>query len=126
MVNKRVNTRIIADNGGKLANPMPGTVLDHSITQPDVYDFYMVNTNCRQGVPAPTHISVLFNNIPEAKPEHIQLMCYKLCYLYYNFSGPIKIPAPIRYADRLANMIGERGAITQHPAFGNINGLFFI
>ena len=47
----------------------PGTVLDHSITVPDVYDFYMVNTPCRQGVPTPTHISVLFNNIPECKPE---------------------------------------------------------
>jgi len=71
MVNKRVKTKFIAENQGRLQNPMPGTVLDHSVTQPDVYDFFMVNTPCRQGVPTPTHISVLFNNIPNARPEDI-------------------------------------------------------
>jgi len=126
MVNKRVKTKFISDMGGRIQNPMPGTVLDHSVTQPDGYEFFTVNTPCRQGVPTPTHISVLYNDIPEATPEAIQLMVYKMCYLYYNFSGPIKIPAPIRYADRLANMIGERGAITPHKHFGNINGLYYI
>lgn len=126
MINKRVKQKMIADNGGRLMNPQPGTVLDHSVTQNDVYDFFLVTTNCRQGVPTPTHVSVLYNDIPECNPEQVQLMVYKLCYLYFNFSGSIKIPAPIRYADRLAAMIGERGGIIPHPHYGKINGLFFI
>ena len=109
-----------------MVNPVPGTVLDHSITPVGIWDFYMVSTHCRQGVPTPTHYSVLFNNIDGNTPEKIQQLVYKLCYLYYNFSGPIKIPAPIRYADRLAAMVSERGSITPHKHFGNINGLFFI
>lgn len=43
MVNKRVKTKIIMDNGGRLENPRSGTVLDHSITPQNVYDFYLIS-----------------------------------------------------------------------------------
>lgn len=43
MVNKRVKTKIIWDNNGKLENPRSGTVLDHSITPQNTYDFYLVS-----------------------------------------------------------------------------------
>ena len=32
---------------------------------------------------------------------------YKLCYLYYNWSGSIKVPAPVHYAKKLAFMVGD-------------------
>jgi aubergine-like protein len=47
MINKRVKSKMIAESGGRLMNPQPGTVLDHSVTQNEVYDFYLVTTNCR-------------------------------------------------------------------------------
>ena len=61
-----------------------------------------------------------------SKPEDLIKLTHYLCFLYYNYSGPVKIPAPVKYADRLARMIGEKGNVIPHAAFGNINGLFFI
>ena len=43
MVNKRVKTKLILDNGGRLMNPPPGTVLDHTLTNRGSYDFYLVS-----------------------------------------------------------------------------------
>lgn len=71
MVNKRVKTKLIVDQGNRMANPTPGVVLDHSITGNDIWDFYLVSTNCKQGVPTPTHYSVLHDNIPGNTPEKI-------------------------------------------------------
>lgn len=125
MVNKRVKTKLIQDNNGRLENPRSGTVLDHSVTPHGLYDFFMVSQACKQGVATPSHYSVLHDSI-KAKPEDIQKLTHRLCYLYYNFSGPVKIPAPVKYADKLAKMCGERGNIQPHTFFGTINGLYFI
>ena len=32
---------------------------------------------------------------------------YQLCYSYYGFGGPIKTPACVKYAEKLANYIHE-------------------
>jgi hypothetical protein len=47
MVNKRVKTKMISENNGRMQNPVPGTVLDHSITAKDLQDFYIVTTTSR-------------------------------------------------------------------------------
>ena len=41
---KRVNTRIFGGDVGAFKNPVPGTVIDSSITDRDVYEFYLVST----------------------------------------------------------------------------------
>ena len=43
MVNKRVKTKMILEQNGRLENPRSGTVLDYAITPQDVYDFYLVS-----------------------------------------------------------------------------------
>jgi aubergine-like protein len=45
----------------------------------------------------------------------IELLTYKLCYTYYNVSGSIKEPSCIRYAHRLAALVGERGGKGKDP-----------
>ena len=91
----------------------------------DAHEFYLVSASCRQGVPSPAHYSVIIDDI-QIGPEAIQEMSYKLSYLYFNFSGAVKIPAPIKYAFRLATMCGERGNAIPHKYFDTIKGLFFI
>jgi aubergine-like protein len=61
-----------------------------------------------------------------ASPEDVYALTYKLTYLYYNFSGPVKIPAPVKYADKMANLLGERGNIMPHKHFENLNSLYYI
>jgi len=56
----------------------------------------------------PTRYTVVYDTVGES-PDMIELLTYKLCYTYYNVSGSIKEPSAIRYAHRLAALIGERG-----------------
>lgn len=116
MVNKRVKTKVVSNQNGRLMNPRAGTVLDHSILKKDAYDFFLISANCRVGVPTPSHYSVLKDEIGDG-PEKIQALTYKLSYLYYNFSGAVKIPAPVKYAYRLATMVSERGNVMPHQYY---------
>jgi hypothetical protein len=59
MVNKKVKTKLI--NAQNTGNPQPGTVLDRFVTQADEEDFFIVCTESRQGVPTPTHFTILEN-----------------------------------------------------------------
>ena len=43
MVNKRVKTKLIADVNGRISNPQPGTVLDHSVIKKDSYEFFLIS-----------------------------------------------------------------------------------
>ena len=46
-VNKGIKTKFILNHDNGYKNPAPGTVIDHSITKKDMYDFYLVATNCK-------------------------------------------------------------------------------
>jgi len=107
LVDKRITTKIFSNANNKIENVAPGTVLDNLITSPDSYEFYMVSQRAKQGAASPTHYYILYDAIKE-DPSKIQLLTYKLCYMYYNVSGSIRVPAPIQNAHRLAALIGER------------------
>ncbi|CDW80416.1 macronuclear development protein 1 [Stylonychia lemnae] len=132
LVNKRINQRLFnTDHPQKICNPQPGTIVDSGIVQKDSYDFFLVSQVARVGVVSPTHYVVVYDSIKE-DAQQIQLLTYKLCYTYYNVSGSIKVPAPVQYAHRLSNLIGDRvkghfGVPIPHEHFGkNIQGLYFI
>ena len=113
-VGKRINTRIFGGDVGSFKNPMPGTVLDAAITDQDTYEFFLVSTAAKQGLASPTRYTVVYDSIGQS-PDKIELLTYKLCYTYYNVSGAIKEPSAIRYAHRLAALIGERGGKGKEP-----------
>jgi len=85
-VQKRINTRLFAINGGKLENPAPGCVVDHTITRRFLFDFFLVPQNVRQGTVTPTHYIVVHDS-SDYSPDIIQRLSYKLCFLYYNCPG---------------------------------------
>lgn len=105
---KRVNTRLFGGDVGRFANPLPGTVVDAQITDKDVYEFYLVSVAAKQGMSTPTRYTVIYDTI-QSSPHMIESLTYKLCFTYYNVSGAIKEPSVIRYAHRLAALVGERG-----------------
>ena len=107
MVNKRIKTKLVLENGGRIQNPAPGTVLDHTLTGRGCYDFYLVSQHTRVGVPTPSHYTVLLDDI-KADPKDVMAMTYKLTYTYFNFSGSVKIPSPVKYADKMAMLMGDR------------------
>lgn len=115
---KRVNTRIFGGQVGRFNNPAAGTIIDSTVTDRDTYEFYMVSVAARQGMTTPTRFTVLYDAIGEG-PDKIELLTFKLCHTYYNVSGAIKEPSCIRYAHRLAALIGERGGKGREPPVVN-------
>jgi aubergine len=62
-VSKRINTRIFGGDVGSFKNPMPGTVIDASITDQGIYEFFLVSTAAKQGLSSPVRYSVIFDSI---------------------------------------------------------------
>jgi len=60
---KRVNTRLFGGDVGAFKNPQPGTVIDSSITDRDVYEFYLISTAAKQGLAAPTRYTVIYDSV---------------------------------------------------------------
>lgn len=53
-MSKRVNTRMFGGEIGAYKNPMPGTVIDSSITDKDIYEFYLIAVAAKQGMSTPS------------------------------------------------------------------------
>lgn len=92
VVQKRINTRLFARRG-EYENPPPGSVVDHTVTRRDWYDFFLVSQHVGQGTVSPTHYCVLKDE-SQLSIEQVQKLTFKMCHLYYNWSGTVRVPAP--------------------------------
>jgi len=109
IVKKRINTRLFAvdpANNRNLLNPMSGALVDSMITHRGWYDFFLISQMVKQGTVSPTHYHVVYDTAT-TPPNILQELTYKLCHLYYNQTGPIRVPAPCMYAHKLAFLIGQ-------------------
>ncbi|KAF4650569.1 Piwi-like protein 2, partial [Perkinsus chesapeaki] len=102
-----------------LRNPVSGTVIDTSITgigavTGGTYNFYLVNQHVSRGSASPTHYTVAYDDTGYPV-EAIQTLTYKLAFLYYNFPGGIRLPAPAQYAKKLAHLMGTAVFQAPHP-----------
>lgn len=65
IVTKKLNSRffrkIISNGHTNYENPIPGTVIDNTVTRTDRYDFYLVSQSVRQGSVAPTMYNIIFD-----------------------------------------------------------------
>lgn len=66
-----------------------------------VFDFFLTPANTTQGCVLPTHFHVPKNDSDLTKLE-IQSLTFALCHFYFNWAGPIKVPAPCQYAHKIA------------------------
>ncbi|XP_042240519.1 piwi-like protein Ago3 [Homarus americanus] len=124
VVQKRINTRIFASMSSKrLDNPPPGCIIDHTISRCHWYDFLLVSQQIRQGTVCPTHYIVVHDGT-KLKADNMQRLAYKLTYLYYNWPGTIRVPAPCQYAHKLAYLIGQN--VRKSPAVELCDKLFFL
>nr|XP_049706434.1 piwi-like protein Ago3 [Helicoverpa armigera]XP_049706439.1 piwi-like protein Ago3 [Helicoverpa armigera] len=123
VVQKRINTRIFMKCGSGLENPNPGTIVDHGVTRRDWYDFLIVSQKVNQGTVTPTHYVVLHDS-SDMTPDQCQRITYKMCHLYYNWPGTVRVPAPCQYAHKLAYLVGN--SIHQTPSAVLQDKLFFL
>ncbi|KAJ8714986.1 hypothetical protein PYW08_004967 [Mythimna loreyi] len=123
VVQKRINTRIFMKAGSGYENPNPGTVVDHGVTRRDWYDFLIVSQKVNQGTVTPTHYVVIHDS-SDMTPDQCQRITYKLCHLYFNWPGTVRVPAPCQYAHKLAYLVGN--SIHSQPATSLADKLFFL
>ena len=94
IVNKKTEMKFFEGD----RNPRAGTVIDQGCVNPFIYDFYLQPHYVNQGTATPTNFHVLCDqtNVPS---EFLQELSYQLCYYYFNWNGPIRVPAPLKYAE---------------------------
>jgi len=119
VVKKKINTRLFSGS----SNPYPGTLVDTGCTQNNWYDFFLVSQHVNQGTASPTHYHVIYDTC-NIKPYHFQLLTYRLCHLYYNWTGTVRVPSPCAYAHRLAFLTTQH--LHQSPAKELDNLLHFL
>jgi len=118
-ISKRIETRFFSRGG----NPPGGTIVDTVATHANMKDFYMVPIESRQGTVAPLHYRMHYNTIP-LKADHFQQITYMLCFMYFNWNGPVKIPSPVQYAHKLAYLVGTHLHTDPHKNLSK--SLFFL
>ncbi|CAG0881821.1 unnamed protein product [Cyprideis torosa] len=108
VVSKRINTRIFEMDGrGQYMNPRPGTVVDNVITCPEFYDFFLVSQSVRQGTVCPTMYNIIEDTGLGLLPDHYQMLTYRLCHMYFNWPGTVRVPAHCQMAHKLAFLTGQ-------------------
>ncbi|KAK4035484.1 hypothetical protein OUZ56_027572 [Daphnia magna] len=122
VVQKRINTRLFHSARDAINNPPPGTVVDHTVTRRDWWDFFLVSQFVTQGTVSPTHFIVVHDG--GMKPDNLQKLAYKMTHMYYNWPGTVRVPAPCQYAHKLAYLIGE--SIRKEPQQQLSNRLYFL
>lgn len=98
---KRHKTRLFpvnaADGIGKNQNVPPGTVVDHTITHPTEFSFYLASHEGIQGTTKPTNYHLLWDDFNMTADDIIK-MTYYLCHVYARCERSVSYPAPTYYA----------------------------
>uniref|UniRef100_A0AAY4C1P0 Piwi domain-containing protein n=1 Tax=Denticeps clupeoides TaxID=299321 RepID=A0AAY4C1P0_9TELE len=123
IVQKRINTTLYSCAGEKFGTPPPGTVLDHTVTQRDWVDFFLMAHQIRHGCGLPTHYVCLYNTA-NLTPDHLQRLTFKMCHMYWNWPGTIRVPAPCKYAHKVAFLSGQY--LHSEPAIQLADKLYFL
>jgi aubergine-like protein len=107
LLNKKTTMKVFVDSNNNFSNIPPGTLVDKVVTDAEKNDFFLVSQKSPQGLSQATHYNVIYDN-SAANVQDIHNFVYKLCYLYFNWTGGIKIPAPCQYAKKLAFLVGDK------------------
>lgn len=100
---RKSGTRLFAEelNINQLNNPQPGTIVQEKITTPQYPTFFLVAPISRQGCVSPTCYKIIYDS-SKLSLDKIQCLTYKLCHLYFNWSGTVAVPSPSQYSHKLA------------------------
>jgi len=136
IVNKRIDdrlfTKFLPADGRNQANPQGnvptyynppgGTVVNQDIVSND-FEYLLVSQNVSQGTSTPTRYKVIYNST-DLTQDMFWNLTYGQCYNYYNWTGPIRVPGPVKYAHTLAYQIGK--TLQESPNKNLENTLYFL
>ena len=73
----------------------PGIVVDTDIISPKRFEFYLCNTKNKT---SSVLFTCVFKHNNDLTIEEYEEVTFNQCFYYYNFNGPISIPAALKYA----------------------------
>lgn len=107
IVLKRIHSKFFnVDNLGNTTNPLPGTVVDTSLTEPGKNQFYLISQKDIAGCVTPTKYQILYNE-PNFSLEYLERVTFQMTHLYGNWAGTTKVPHLCIMAHKLAEMGGS-------------------
>ncbi|KAI4277743.1 MAG: hypothetical protein LQ337_001554 [Flavoplaca oasis] len=99
---KRHHIRFFPKGGAKggadeNSNPLPGTIVDHDVTDPRGNDIYLCSHRALKGTARPTHYTMLMD---EAKVpmDTFQRILYEQCYQYIRSTTAVSLHPAVYYA----------------------------
>jgi len=110
LVDKQVNTRFFEVSNSGPVNVAAGTLVDNIVagrTEPG-FDFYMVPHKATVATALPVHYEVAINSTG-MNDAAVQDLIHQQCYGYYNYVGPIKVPASVMLANKICNYAHDIG-----------------
>lgn len=107
-------------------SPQAGTVVDDTITAEKLSDFYLVPSIAPPGACArPTRFIVLRDDMQLGdNADALQIMTNEMTYQYFNWPGPIRVPACVMYAHKAAYLFGKH--VTGNPHTNIKSNLFYL
>jgi hypothetical protein len=109
LVNTKTNFKFFEAEKSKgqvyYSNPQQGFIIYDQVTNPDLFEFYLQPQFVTGGTATPSLFQVAYGNLNE--PEMVMKLTYDLCYAYPNWNGPIRIPGPLKLAEKLAKMTAK-------------------
>jgi aubergine-like protein len=109
LVNTKTNYKFFESTKQKnvvdYLNPSAGLLVMDDVTDPNFFEFYIQPQIVTQGTATPTCFHVAFGNMKS--PEIIPKLTYDLCFLYANWQGPVRVPGPLKAAEKLSKMTAK-------------------
>ena len=106
-VNKKTDLKFFEKTNKGYYNIPTGTVIDKDVISPDVFEFYLQCPEVDRGTGSPVHFLCLYNNNEDLTVNDFEEITYQQSYYYWNWSGPIRIPAALKYAE-VANSFSSK------------------
>lgn len=84
-------------------NPDCGLLVYEGLVEDNIFEFYIQPQKVVSGCASPSHFHVAYGNLN--CPSLIPKLTFDLCFLYSNWRGPVRVPAPLKYAEKLSKML---------------------
>ncbi len=111
LVDRNITHRLFYDTHGDYLNPGNGTVVDTAVVEMQssdkIYDFYMVPHKATVATAQPVLYRVVYNTATNITKDQFETSTYHLCYNYYGYCGPIKVPMVCMYAHKICTYAQE-------------------
>ena len=106
-VNKKTDLKFFENVNGGYKNIPMGTVIDNDVISPDLFEFYLQCPDVDRGCASPVHFLCVYNNNESMTINDYEDISYKQSFYYWNWPGPIRVPAALKYAE-VANTFSNK------------------